>query len=283
MKLLYFFFKKPFKLNPDQRSFWDENGYIVLRKFFKRSLIEAYLAEVDRLWEQRRREDNPLVIDFWSGDLSGKRMYFREAPDGSRHNICKLNDVHFVSEYCRKLCLNQNLSEALSEFLGSKPLAVTSITFEQGSEQEDHFDTYYSPAPAEGPLAISSIFLEDVGLEQGPVRVYPKSHLVPPYRFSDNSIHLVNKENEKPLAREYILKEMAERGIEEYPVTGDIGDVLIWDGQMYHGGKKILDPTSTRKSLVTFYWGSNAVEPEQIGEYKDGANYLIRDHQAVPQ
>ncbi len=113
--------------------------------------------------ENRKHDDNPLVIDFWEGELTGHRMHFKNAPDGSRRLISKLNDVHFVSKICRNLILDEALASVLAELLGGDPLAIETLTFEKESEQEDHFDPYYMPAPSAEEMVVSSIFLEKVG------------------------------------------------------------------------------------------------------------------------
>jgi len=279
MSLLDKLFNRPTGLTPDQRSFWDENGYLVLRGFLKSKNVRAYLDEIDSLWENRKQEDNPLVIDFWEGELSGQRMHFKNAPDGSRKYISKLNDVHFVSEICRNLILDKALASVLAELLGGDPLAIGTLTFEKGSEQENHFDTYYMPAPCAGEMVVSSIFLESVGENAGPVRVFPKSHRIPPYTFSDGNLFVSDKQSEMPLAKAYIRDELDKRGIKEKLVMGNMGDVLIWHGQLYHGGSPIKDRSLTRKSLVTHYWDRKDVQPEQAAMHREGAYYLIRDHQ----
>lgn len=279
MALLDKLFNRSTNLSSKQKSFWNENGYLVLKGFLDPNGIQAYLDEIDSLWENRRREDNPLVIDFWEGELTGHRMHFKNAPDGSRQYISKLNDVHLVSEICRNLILDKALATVLTELLGGDPLAIGTLTFEKGSEQENHFDTYYMPSPCAGEMAVSSIFLEKVEVDQGPVRVFPKSHLIPPFKFSDGNIFVSDKQSEMPQAKEYIRKELANRGIQEEIITGDIGDVLIWHGQLYHGGTPIKDRSLTRKSLVTHYWDRKDVQPEQAATHNEGAYYLIREHQ----
>ena len=279
MSLLSSIFAQPPSITNSQKEFWNQNGYLVIEGLLKPSLVQQYLEEIDRLWENRDQEDNPLVIDFWEGALHGQRMLLKNAPDGSRDFISKLNDVHFVSTICRNLILEKHLARILAELLGGEPLAIGTLTFEKGSEQENHFDTYYMPAPCAGEMVVSSIFLENVGLEAGPVRVYPGSHLIPPYRFSDGNVFVSGKEDEMPQAKAYIARELSERGIEEKAITGNIGDTLIWHGQLYHGGTPIKDRSLTRKSLVTHYWDAKDVEPNQVATPRRGAHYLIRGHQ----
>ena len=41
-----------------------------------------------------------------------------------------------------------------------------------------------------------------------------------------------------------------ERGLETKTFVARKGDVLIWHGELMHGGVPIQDPTRTRKSLI---------------------------------
>lgn len=279
MSLLSSIFATSLSITKSQKEFWNKNGYLLLKGLLEPGLVQQYLEEIDRFWENRDQEDNPLVIDFWEGALHGQRMLFKNAPDGSRDFISKLNDVHFVSKICRNLILEKHLARILTELLGGEPLAIGTLTFEKGSEQENHFDTYYMPAPCAGEMVVSSIFLENVGIEAGPVRVYPGSHLIPPYRFSDGNVFVSGKEDEMPQAKAYITRKLSERGIEEKAITGNVGDTLIWHGQLYHGGTPIKDRSLTRKSLVTHYWDAKDVEPDQVATHRRGAHYLVRKHQ----
>jgi ectoine hydroxylase-related dioxygenase (phytanoyl-CoA dioxygenase family) len=262
-----------------QRVRWDTQGYLVLAGAIPDAAIARYLAAVDRLWAERQRADNPLVIDFWEGPLCGRRMYFRDAPDDSRRFSHKLNDTHLVVPECRDLMLRENLLPAMRALLGGEPLAIGSLTFEKGSQQEDHFDTYYMPPPGEGRMIVSSICLEDIHPDAGPVQVYPGSHLIPPFRFSHGGVHVVDQAEKKD-AKAYIDAELTRRGIRPEPFLGRRGDVLFWHGQLYHGGVPIRDHARTRRTLVTHYWRTGDVEPGRVLPHGPGRSYLKRDHHA---
>ena len=45
----------------------------------------------------------------------------------------------------------------------------------------------------------------------------------------------------------------AERGLKTERFMAKKGDVLIWHGDLMHGGAKIVDPSLTRKSLVAHF------------------------------
>lgn len=279
INLLSRFFSPRAGFTDEQRAFWDANGFLILNKAIPDAAIDTYLRAVDEMWDKRKREDNPLVIDYWEGPMNGRRILFKNAPDGSRTYSHKLNDTHFVSAECRNLCLHENILPALNGLLDGAPLAIGTLTFEKGSQQEDHFDTYYMPPPGEGKMTVTSICLEDIHPDSGPVQYYPGSHLIPPYKFSHGGIHVVDMK-EKHAAKVYIDAELEKRNIKPAPFLGKKGDVLFWHGQLYHGGLPIKDHKRTRRSLVTHYWRPQDVEPERVLTHAEGRYYLKRDHHA---
>jgi hypothetical protein len=46
---------------------WEAEGFIVLKSFFPADRVQPLNELVDRLWNDRRRKDNPLVIDVFDG------------------------------------------------------------------------------------------------------------------------------------------------------------------------------------------------------------------------
>jgi phytanoyl-CoA hydroxylase len=266
-------------LTPDQRDFWHENGFLILQNFFEPEKLAAFLLEVNDIWQNRQFDDNPLIIDILQGSLAGKRMKLKDVPDEVRTTSHKLNDLYLISNTCRSLSLDPRLCQILEELLAGVPMIINSLTFEKGSQQADHFDTYYMPPPVQNKMVVSSICLEDYHVESGPLQYYPKSHQIPPYKFSHGNLSAID--TEMPQAKAYIDAEIEQRGLQAETFIGKAGDVFIWHGQLYHGGKTILDPQRTRRSLVTHYWRAKDVSPKQVGKTDCGQNYLIRPHQSV--
>jgi phytanoyl-CoA hydroxylase len=266
-------------LTSDQRDFWQENGFLILQNFFQPEQLAAFLLEVNEIWQNRQFDDNPLIIDILEGSLAGKRMKFKDVPDEVRTNSHKLNDLYLISNTCRSLSLDPRLCQILEELLAGAPMIINSLTFEKGSQQADHFDTYYMPPPVQNKMVVSSICLEDYHLKSGPLQYYPKSHRIPPYKFSHGNLSAID--TEMPQAKAYIDGEIEQRGLQAETFIGKAGDVFIWHAQLYHGGQTILDPQRTRRSLVTHYWRAKDVDSKQVGKTDCGQNYLIRSHQSV--
>jgi phytanoyl-CoA hydroxylase len=264
-------------LTREQRNFWNENGFLILQNFFEPEKLETLLSEVNDIWQNRQLDNNPLVIDILEGSLAGNRMKLKDVPEEVRTISHKLNDLYLISDACRSLSLDPQLCLILEELLNGQPIIINSLTFEKGSQQPYHFDTYYMPPPVKNKMVVSSICLEDYHVESGPLGYYPKSHKIPPYFFSDGNLKAVDTEMSQATA--YIEAEIQKRGLKAESFIGKAGDVFIWHAQLYHGGQPILDPHRTRRSLVTHYWRSRDVNPRQVGQIGDGQNYLKRSHQ----
>jgi ectoine hydroxylase-related dioxygenase (phytanoyl-CoA dioxygenase family) len=97
---------------------------------------------------------------------------------------------------------------------------------------------------------ISSVCLEDVRPDAGPIFCYPGSHTIPPYQSSTNG---ANAEMEMSACRAYLANEIAARGLAKTALVGLAGDVFLWHSQLLHGGLPVRNASLTRKSLLTRY------------------------------
>lgn len=79
-------------LSPRQLFNWRRYGFIVSRKFFDDDRVAAANLELDRLWLERHRANNPLVIDIYGNPPD--RKLFRNASDADRECVYKLDDVY---------------------------------------------------------------------------------------------------------------------------------------------------------------------------------------------
>ncbi len=269
-------------LSDDLRAHWDANGYLVLPEFFDVARIDAMNAVLDDEWATRRRSDNPLVIDVLDGPLADRRMYFRDVPDEARDHPYKLNDLYLARDDVRALTLDKGLARILRELVHGDIAICNSLHFERGSQQDYHFDTYYMPGPCADGLVVTSICLEDVHADAGPVTYYPGSHEIPGYRFSHGGVNAVPDEMSQ--AWTYAMEAVEARNLEAVDFLGRKGDVLIWHEQLYHGGREIRDRSRTRRSLVTHYWRSDVLDvPEgwALVPVDRHRGYLSRAHQPV--
>lgn len=206
-------------------------------------------------------------------------MRAKDAPREAFTGPIKINDLFLDEPVVRDLALSRRLSEILAQLLGGTPMVCNSLNFLWGSQQPDHFDSWYMPPPVANKMVVSSICLEDVRPQAGPLAYYPGSHRIEPYRFSHGGIHAI--EEEMPACRAYVESRIDAAGCRREIFLGKAGDVFLWHGQLLHGGSPIENTTLTRKTLVTHYWRACDVSPELASRVHDNGYHLAREHQAV--
>jgi len=261
------------------RESWAEDGFLILPACIAPEKIDAYVQETHTLLAERASLDSPITIDVLEGARAGERLRLSDADDEVLGNAYKINDHYLDSKLCLSLALDASVAKILNELLGRVPVAINSLTFEKGSQQPLHFDTYYMPPPTANGMAVVSVCLEDQSAEAGPISYFPGSHKIAPYRFSHGGLHAVPDEMEA--ATSYINQEIEARGLGKRQFIGKKGDVFIWHAQLYHGGEPILDPSATRKTLVVHFWGKNDVASIKTTNVGANGAMLRRPHPAV--
>jgi|SRR5579863_1361940 len=264
-------------LSPEQRQFWNERGFLILKELIPGHLVADVNAEILNTIENRSSVRN-VKVDCLEGALAGRRIPISETPAEVFLGSFKLNDLYLESEIVRQAALNDRLVAILAELLDGDPIVINSLNFMRGSQQPSHFDTWYMPPPVPNKLIVSSICLEDVHCDAGPLFYYPGSHEIPPYRFSHGGIHAV--EAEMDACRAYVEHETAGRGLQENVFLGSAGDVFLWHAQLLHGGLPIRDRDRTRKSVVTHYWRMKDLPSESIGVFERNKYFYKRPHPA---
>lgn len=267
-------------LSTEQQQQWSDLGYLLLPGFFSADQINHINDLIDRLWRQRKTLDAQYVIDIFVETDREKRVYFSDAPMDARKQPYKLNDLFLSQAAVREMIVGKALGPILAELLQGSPMVCNTLNFEFGSQQDYHFDTFYMPSPTPNKMVASWIALEDATPHNGPLSYFPGSHKIPPYHFSNGSTIVVN--DEMPQFRDYVFKQIEQRGLQAETLMASKGDVLIWHSQLFHGGSEIKDKSKTRKSLVTHYFTNEDfpdLEPPKVGEH--GA-YMARPAQPVP-
>lgn len=274
-----FFRKQEIRSKEIQR--FHRDGYLVLESCFDPETMMDARAFVDEIWSTRETSRSPLTIDAYLGtdDPRSGRRRFSEVPDDAREFVYKLNDAYLEHEFIRDLALAPRITSTIRRLIGEPPCICNSLIFERGSQQNLHVDTYYMPPPAGNTLIATSICLEDVHPEAGPVQYVPRSHTLPPYRNPDGGRHVRSPFDQVEADMQMEMK-LAQHAEVAEPFLGKAGDVLIWHEELVHGGSPIIDMARTRMSLVTHYWGHSCVPVGSRLTHGDGW-YLRREQQAV--
>jgi len=227
-------------------SEWDERGWLHLRGFFSCEEVDAINREVEQLWSKRPRA---VTVD----DLDTNRRCRMSALDDSvRAHRLKLNDLYLVSPALRNALLAPRLVALLRTLMDAPPVLCNSLNLERSSEQDNHIDSLYMTPLSEGQLVATWIALEEIRADAGPLRVYPGSHRITPYRFSDGGRHAVDAEMDRWSGHTH--DEVRRRGLQPVTVPASAGDLVVWHADLLHGAEAIADPRTTRRSVVGHYF-----------------------------
>jgi phytanoyl-CoA hydroxylase len=267
-------------LRHKQLESWSRDGFLILPGFFRNDYrVQDTDRLLDDLWSRREADDRGLVVDIFLTGGEPARVRMRDAPDESRAEAYKLNDVYLVDDKVRSLMLDERLLRVLRQLTGDVVVAINSLHFEHGSTQGYHFDTFFMPPPAGGQLIVTSICLEDVHPDAGPLTYYPGSHLIPPYRNPNGETN-ARDASEISAGVSVGLAGVEERNLQPAQFLGRKGDVFIWHQQLFHGGMPIADMSRTRKSLVTHYWTKGSMTGLNVAGHGAGW-FLDRPHQQL--
>lgn len=257
-------------LSPAQRRQWEADGYLHLKKAVSSKDLARIRAAVD--WHWANPSANPHHVDVITGEHAGRWFPMSEAPPEVRREVYKLNNLFLYDDAIRSFALSPFLKSVIQHLLSSEPLICNSLNFERGSQQDAHIDSWYMAPPSDDGMVAASISLDTVDETNGPIFFYPGSHKIPPYRFSDGRLNMIDAEY--AACRTYLDEEIAKRGLEPIRFAGGPGDVFIWHGQLLHGGSPIRDFSKTRNSLVVHYWRTEDIDPQSVRRDADGRAYL---------
>ena len=236
-----------------RKAFWEDNGFLVLPGFFDEDECEAVASASDRVWASRPRD---VIVD----DLvtNARRRITDVSDDDAREHRFKINDLYLSDRRLRDVALSERVGMVLEELLGDEPVACNTLNFDYGSQQADHLDTLYMTPLTDAALVATWMALEDTQADAGPLRYYPGSNHITPYRFSTGSYH-VNHPEMDPWA-DYMADQLDRRGLEEQRFLARRGDLFIWHALLLHGGSEICRAGLTRKSLVTHFFTQSDCE-----------------------
>jgi ectoine hydroxylase-related dioxygenase (phytanoyl-CoA dioxygenase family) len=263
---------------PEQERFFFENGYLIVPAFLTDAEVGAVLDACERAWLDRSIYNN-LTISAYNGTERYIETYLRNVDQSARSERYKLNHLYLYDARVLNLLLSDKLQDLLSGLLRGAPLLFNGLNMEAGTEQRLHFDTFYMAPRKRDKMVVTWIALEDVHPDSGPLVYYPRSHRIPPYRFSHGGLWALDAE--MGAFDEYIGKELALRGLEPQTFCPRKGDLFVWHAQLYHGGSPIRARGLTRRSMVNHFWRAEDYPADWAYEALPGRYVLRTDRMFV--
>jgi hypothetical protein len=262
-------------LGTARKRFWGENGFLILPGFFSSDEVDGVLDAHEKTWMESPAH---IVVD----DLdTGRRARITELSAVERRHRFKVNDLYLTETAVRQAALSERMGIVLEELLGDEPAICNTLNFTKGSQQADHIDTLYMTPPDEHGLIATWMALEDALEGSGPLRYYPGSHSIPPYRFSNGKLHTIPEE--MALWSDHMADQVERYGLEEEVFYAKKGDLFIWSAFLLHGGSAIVEPGLTRQSLVTHYWTQSQCDEDGWSlRPAEGGWWILKPHLEVP-
>jgi phytanoyl-CoA hydroxylase len=230
----------------EQLRFWMRDGYVVLEDAVPLPIIDRVVEDVEAAW---RGELPRTQIEF---PRDGAIRIERPAPE-FRSEAHKLLSLHAESVAAREAIFANPILDFLTLVYERAPLAFSTLGFDIGTRQPIHQDTAYVAVSSPMDMVASWIALEDVNGVCGALEYYEGSHRIPESVFPDG-MRLMPVELQTEEAYHYHLQAMCRQlrcNLKEFRPRK--GTALIWSADLVHGGKREIQPGTSRRSLVTHY------------------------------
>lgn len=225
---------------------WQEEGWLHIPSFLSAAEVAFVNDAIARLWESKPRA---ITVD----DLeTGRRCRMSELSNEARAHRVKINDLYLSSPALRDLLLSPKLRDVLAPLAGAGPVLCNTLNLERSSAQDNHADSLYMTPLTRGGVLACWFALEAARPDAGPLRLYPRSHHIPPFTFSNGLHHAIESEMHEWAA--YIDGELAARNITPVRVLAEPGDLIVWHADLLHGADPITNPAATRRSMVAHYF-----------------------------
>ena len=222
------------ELTPESqlKPYFAENGYVVIDTNLDHGLFEHITASLAPYFGEDR--EIPPRVPF------------------SDYN--RIQDAWYINKAVWKVAASKRVRSVLTHLYDQSPRAFQTLNFKYGTQQPTHADTIHFNSEPFGSMCGVWVAFEDIGPDQGPLRIYPGSNALPEMNYTDFGLVSDTKEYPKYLtALESVIEQ---NGFKERHATIKKGQAVIWAANTLHGGAPQNDLSLTRHSQVThFYMG----------------------------
>ncbi|KOB53093.1 putative alpha-ketoglutarate-dependent hypophosphite dioxygenase [Operophtera brumata] len=246
------------RLTEEQKQFYKDNGYIVLKDLVIPEDLEEISVEYDKLFLRKNQEK---MESSWVGSDENDRQ------NNSMFTVKGIHNLQYHHAIFSTFLFNKNLLDALEDIMGTENIVLhhTKAHFkppEKGAAYPMHQDYHYFSYEKDSMVA-AFLHLDAANPENGGLFVYPGSHKLGPQEdvgAKEGNFHYVDQ-SKFPLNR-------------ATPVIADRGDVVIFSYLLVHGSSPNLSTRPRRMLLAQMA----AAEDAPIGnqQLRPGQGWLLR-------
>jgi ectoine hydroxylase-related dioxygenase (phytanoyl-CoA dioxygenase family)/SAM-dependent methyltransferase len=238
---------------------WCEDGYVVVPSLVSTELIDAFVGEIDAVWERSDAIEGLAVSDVELDDghhvhVPHEKLVTIDA--AARQQIKRISNwrvgqYHLYSDAARTIVDLPAIARIASTIYARPGQMRYSLMFSKGTEQQLHQDTcVFHVFPRNFMMGIW-IACENIELASGPLEYYPGSHRTPLFPEFDNYPQTNRRTSDVAQSARYdeFVAELA-KAYQRHVLLIRKGDVMFWHPMLIHGGSPRLDRLATRKSFV---------------------------------
>ena len=241
---------------------WCVDGYVVVPGLLSQELIDAFVHEIDDVWE-RTEEIEGLAVS----DVNLDEGYRVHVPHGElvrldaqqRKRIkevsnWRIGQYHLYSSAARRIFDDRGIERVASAIFARRGEPRYSLMFSKGTEQGLHQDTcVFHIFPRNFMMGIW-IACEDIKPDSGPLEYYPGSHREPLFAEFTNYPQTNRRTSVPEQSKRYddYIANLAKK-FEKHELLIRKGDVMFWHPMLIHGGAPRRDRLATRKSFVLHF------------------------------
>jgi len=243
---------------------------------------------------RRYRRDGYLILDENILDRTDVRTADEYVVRHFDPTAGRLLDAWVASPAIRAIATHERVLEVLRLLYGREPVPFQTLNFLTGTEQATHSDyIHFATLPARFMCGVW-VALEDITLAQGPLHYFPGSHSLPEYDYydlgiADEYLHpsdayvgpldWSNPRTREKYSRyeERIARVARVHGFAQQQFEVKKGQLLIWSSNLLHGGSKIMELTTTRRSQVTHYFFEDTIPITPMHSNPKAGDYMVRD------
>lgn len=222
----------PEVLTADQTAFYAREGYMVLEGRVPAGEIEAIRAEVARFTEEAR-----------SMTASNDRIDLEDSHRPEAPRLRRIKLPHTISEPVARLMRSDTVLAPVRDLIGPDlRLHTTKLNMKSagfGAAIEWHQDFAFYPHTNDDVLAVA-VILDDMGLENGPLMVFPGTHKGP----------ILDHHAGGHFCGAIDLESAGLDVADAVPLTGPAGSISIHHARIVHGSAL---NSSERDRRLLFY------------------------------
>ena len=219
-------------LTQDQIAFYKDNGYLVVENRIPDSIISEIRAEIARFEQEAR-----------GMTASNDRLDLEDSHTPEAPRIRRIKLPHTTSDIMRDLMYSDHVLAPIRDLIGPNlRLHTTKLNMKSagyGAAVEWHQDFAFYPHTNDDLLAVA-VIIDDMGLENGPLMVFPGSHKGPIYDHHADGVFVG-------------AMDLAASGLDirdAVPLMGPAGSISLHHARIVHGSAL---NTSAQDRRLLFY------------------------------